>query len=193
MQEWSNLRKNLSEVLYWWRIKFWELALNKIEKTSNGNIDFEQWQLQLWRTKFSEWTLKTIWEKTSNESIDFDQGLYLTATTLKKQILRITFWSRDVLRVATQSKTVDYCLVILVFKVLKRRTRTKCSENVADEKMFCKLKQWWFLFEKHLNEEEEIVIENWGGGGLINKINSRMLASFSTKPRMNDTSHCCSS
>ena len=70
-----------------------------------------------------------------------------------------------------------------------RREITKRCENVDIENMFCQIENKGCLFEKHFNEEEEVVIEKWPR--LINKINSRMLASFSTKLEMNDTSHCC--
>ena len=70
------------------------------------------------------------------------------------------------------------------------RPEPKRRENVESETMFWSIenKLRVFLFEKHLNEEEKVVIETWSR--LINKINSWLLVSFSIKPEMNDTSLC---
>ena len=74
--------------------------------------------------------------------------------------------------------------------LLMTRTRPKTLRKYRQRKsVVTNWKQWRFLFEKHFNEEEKVVIETWPR--LVNKINSWMLASFSTKPEMNDTSYCC--
>lgn len=74
--------------------------------------------------------------------------------------------------------------------LLMRRTRPKTLRKCRQRKnVLINWKQWRFLFEKHFNEEEKLVIETWPR--LVNKVNSWMLASFSTKPEMNDTSYCC--
>ena len=53
-------------------------------------------------------------------------------TTLKKQILRIAFWPWDVLRVTTQSKTVEYCVSWFLFS----RYWWGEPDKVDNEKMF---------------------------------------------------------
>ena len=109
----------------------------------------------------------------------------------------IAFWAWDVLRVGTSrfflalnlNLSNILFLVILVFKVLMRRTRTKTLKKCRQRKhAFKNWKQRLFLFVKHLNKEGKLVIETWPR--LTNKIISWILASFSTKPEMNDTSYC---
>ena len=92
-----------------------------------------------------------------------------------------------------QPETIEYYFLYLFFFLWRPYIYScitkRCGNADKRKNILLNWKQWWFLLEKNLNDEEGVVIKTWLR--LINKINSWMLTSFPIKPEINDTSNCC--